>query len=375
MLDITESINLIRYLIVLRPRHTLVKVPECFASDLSTVLGRTIAAQLPTREAHEWERTRQLWEAHFLHRNQGKGAKLIEESPLITIPPAPWPVETVFFPYPVKQDYGQDEPILWELKLLGEAADHGFFLERILSALETISTQPPMNMQLESKGLWGRYQIHAIYAARGPTWEPFVEAGELNLDYFPTPGQWREGLELGAREDYTRPRRLLVWLSPFDLGPEPYVYPKHGRRKRNIAKRNLPTIEGIIRALMARVAGSCPARTSPPRTPGRWSRGGSRGTLGRAEHPPTASPSSKRADRAAAERLYGALDWHAEIHHADPRGIAPLSGVGVDPARGPSHALWLRDVYPALTLAQIATVKSTRPTLSKESALFFCTCS
>jgi len=260
MLDITESINLIRYLIVLRPRHTLVKVPECFASDLSTVLGRTIAAQLPTREAHEWERTRQLWEAHFLHRNQGKGAKLIEESPLITIPPAPWPVETVFFPYPVKQDYGQDEPILWELKLLGEAADHGFFLERILSALETISTQPPMNMQLESKGLWGRYQIHAIYAARGATWEPFVEASELNLDYFPTPGQWREGLELGAREDYTRPRRLLVWLSPFDLGPEPYVYPKHGRRKRNIAKRNLPTIEGILRALMARVAEIMPGK-------------------------------------------------------------------------------------------------------------------
>ncbi|HDQ73791.1 MAG TPA: hypothetical protein ENN19_17095 [Chloroflexi bacterium] len=262
MLAIIEAINLIRYLIVLRPRQTLVKLTDCFANELSAGLGAAITAQLPTREAHEWQRTRQLWAARYTHDQEA--AALLKENPLLSVPPAPWPIEALFFHYPVKQIYGQGEPILWELKLLGDAADHGFFLERILPALEMTATHPPEDMQAESVGFWGRYQIHAVYAARGAQWTPFVEEGELDFDHYPTPVQWRGGLELGVQENYTRPRQLLVWLTPFDLGAEPYVPPRHGRRRKRIAQRDLPTIESLIQASMVRVAQLLPNKHASP---------------------------------------------------------------------------------------------------------------
>jgi hypothetical protein len=193
-----------------------------------------------------------------------KAAALLAENPLLSVPPAPWPIEAVFFPYPVKQTYGLGEPILWELKLMGEAADHGFFLERILPALETTATHPPEGMQTKSTAFWGHYQIHAIYAARGARWEPFVEEGELDFDHYPTPVQWREGLELGAQKNYTRSRRLLVWLTPFDLGPKPYVPPRHGRRRKKIPRSDVPTVEDLIQALMVRVAHLLPDKYATP---------------------------------------------------------------------------------------------------------------
>jgi hypothetical protein len=262
MLTITEAINLIRYLVVLRPRQTLVKLDNCFVNELSEALGGAISTQSPTREAHEWQRTRQLWEARYMHNE--KAAALLAENPLLSIPPAPWPIEAIFFPYPVKQIYGQGEPILWELKLLGQAADHGFFLERILPAMEATATHPPEGMKSKSVAFWGHYQIDAIYAARGARWEPFVQEGELDFDHYPTPVQWRDGLELGAQEDYTRPRQLLVWLTPFDLGPQPYAPPKHGHHRKKIPRRHLPTVEDLIQALMRRVAHLLPDKYATP---------------------------------------------------------------------------------------------------------------
>lgn len=259
MFSIIESLNLMRYLIVLRPRQKLVQLPACLASDLSAVLGTTIAAQLPTREAYAWEQTRALWTAHYRPQPH-VGANPFQENPLLTVPPAPWPIDAVFFNYQTKRTYGQDEPIVWELKLFGAAADHGFFLEHILAALEATAEQLPVGIKPESRGLWGQYRISAVYAARGPRWEPLVEAGKLNLDYYPTALQWREGLAWFSPGDRAPAHRMLVWVTPFDFGPEPRIpappqkKKKQRKRRANIAQRNLPTVEGLIHALMTRTA-------------------------------------------------------------------------------------------------------------------------
>ena len=57
-----KPINLIRYLIVLRVNRSFVRMPQCLATELSLVLGTTIANRLPTREAKKWQSALDLWE-------------------------------------------------------------------------------------------------------------------------------------------------------------------------------------------------------------------------------------------------------------------------------------------------------------------------
>jgi hypothetical protein len=121
----------------------------------------------------------------------------------------------VIWPYPGKRAYGQGEPLLWELKLLGAAADHGLFLEMILPAMEAAATTTDERWR-RARTLWGRFDIQAIYAARGPRWEPFVTAGRLDLAYRPMPTQWAEGFTFEG--DVKRHFHRLSWLTPFDLG-------------------------------------------------------------------------------------------------------------------------------------------------------------
>lgn len=247
MLNFTEPINLIRYLIVARTRHTLTTLAPHFTRELSAVWGNLVAGILPTREAGKWRKTRELWEREY--GAQSNGAP-VEEFSLTNIPPAPWPIEAVLLPYTVKDGFGVNEPVVWELKLLGNAADHGLFLEQLLPALELAATQPQPG---ESKGFWGQFRIQAIYVARGRHWEPIVEGGKLDLSCRPTPLQWAEGLAFTS-EALSAPRQL-TWVTPFDLGMKPArPLARKPRRKPAIAERNVPTLEGLLRALMGRVA-------------------------------------------------------------------------------------------------------------------------
>ncbi len=251
MLPITESINLIRYFIVLRPRHKLIKLPANFTVDVSDALAATITAQLPTREAHTWQQTRELWDSRYRPAGRRAASRSAEDR-LVSIPASPWPIDAVILPYLSKRFYGEGEPLAFELKLFGEAADHGFFLEYVLAMLETLSIKPPEDSPPQSRWLWGNYRVSEIYAARGARWIPFVEDGKLSFDAYPTPLQWREGLDWHPPAESSRQYRVLVWMTPFDLGQKPGACSR-GRNKK-IARRDVPTVEGIIHALMTRVA-------------------------------------------------------------------------------------------------------------------------
>ncbi len=248
MLNFTEPINLIRYLIVARTQHSLVTLAPNFTRELSTVWGELVAGMLPTREAGKWRKTRELWEREF--GPQAKAAPQ-EDFLLTNIPTSPWPIEAVLLPYTVKDTFGLNEPVVWELKLLGDAADHGLFLEQLLPALELAATQPQAG---ESRGFWGQFRIEAIYAAHGPRWRPFVMDGKLDLRRRrPSPAQWAEGWAF-APEGNAR-LQTLTWLTPFDMRVKPErPLEREPRRKRTIAKHDVPTLEGLVRALLARMA-------------------------------------------------------------------------------------------------------------------------
>ncbi len=201
-----SSIKLIRYLVALKVNGPLVRLPGCVSADLSSTLGTLIAGRLPTREAGPWRKALALYQ-------EGDGADPVQTGPK-GYPESLWPIEAALHVYPGKLAYGQGELVLWELKLFGESADHGFFLEVVLPALEEAGYTSDPRWRSRNR-LWGRFDIHAVYAARGAQWEPLVQGGRLNLRYRPGPGQWAEGLSLNPVSDRTF--NCLSWLSPFDL--------------------------------------------------------------------------------------------------------------------------------------------------------------
>lgn len=195
-----ESIQLIRYLIVCRVNRSLVRLSATPGAEFSHVLGAIIAERLPTTEAAAWQKI-------ISNRDQELTTSLDPSS-------VAWPVDSVLFVYPVKAHYGQDELILWELELLGTCADHSFFLEVILPAIEQASTTADPRWH-KSTRLWGRFDIQAIYVATGPRWEPVVSQGQLDLRRRVTPAQWSEELEWATDPEHIYNR--LTWVTPFDL--------------------------------------------------------------------------------------------------------------------------------------------------------------
>ncbi len=244
MFAFIENLNLLRYLIVVRPTHTLVTLPPAFTAEISAVWGGVIAEMLPTRSAREWRKTRELWDAQYA---QAKPAD--DPFSLAAVPPAPWPIEAVLLLYSPPRSYGAGEPVVWELKLFGAAADHGLFLEQLLPALELAATRPQHSAL---KNFWGQLQIDAIYAAHGPRWRPLVLNGKLDLRRRrPTPTQWAEDWAFSS-EAIRAPRRL-TWRTPFDLGVTP-SRPTARPRQGKIPARDVPTVEGLLHALAARMA-------------------------------------------------------------------------------------------------------------------------
>jgi hypothetical protein len=249
-----KPISLIRYLFVCRVNRSLVRLPSTLSLELSRVLGTIIANRLPTQQARHWYKALAPWEQAG-HSTPGR--KKIK-----VVPETSWPIESVLFAYPGKMAYGQGELILWELKLMGEDADHGFFLEVILPAVEEASStsDPQWHRQNE---LWGRFDIHSVYVTRGPHWEPVVKAGQLDLSYQATPVQWAEGLDFTERPHLRKDgtKRIfdrLTWITPFDLGKKDQVGRSHRRKKAAPA----PTLHSLLEALISRMSELLPGKYS-----------------------------------------------------------------------------------------------------------------
>jgi hypothetical protein len=247
-----KPIKLIRYLFVLRVNSSLVRLPSCLSTELSLVLGTMIANRLPTREARPWRKALAPWDEHG-------GISLVGKKKPRPLPEASWPIEAVLFVYPGKWTYGRGELILWELKLMGESADHGHFLEVILPALEEAATVSDPQLQRRN-GLWGRFDIQAIYAARGPQWEPVVSDGRLDLNYRATPAQWAEGLAFAPQSERVFDR--LTWITPFDLADDDQT----GRRRSQKRKllHQVPTLQSILESLIVRMSLLLPGKHHAP---------------------------------------------------------------------------------------------------------------
>ena len=246
MWTFTHSISLIRYLFVWRVNSSMVWLPRRASSEFSLVLGTMIADRLPTREAHSWRKALAQWGDYGEDRRKPK-----------EIPERPWPLEAVLFVYPGKLAYGQGELILWELKLMGESADHGLFLEVILPAMEEAATTSDPRWHRKNS-IWGRFDIHSVYAARGEHWEPIVQEGRLDLRYHPTPIQWAEGWTGEPRSERVLDR--LTWLTPFDLSKRP----SKARRPKEIPAGDVPTLGRILESLIARMSLFLPGKRHTP---------------------------------------------------------------------------------------------------------------
>ena len=247
-----KPIKLIRYLFVLRVNGSLVRLPRCPSTELSLVLGTVIANRLPTREARPWRKALAPWDEHG-------GISLVGKKKPRTIPEASWPIEAVLFVYPGKNIYGRGELILWELKLMGESADHGLFLEVILPALEEAATVSDQQLQRKN-GLWGRFDIQAIYAARGPQWEPVVSDGRLDLNYRATPVQWADGLTFEPKSERVLDR--LTWITPFDFTSDASI--SRRRRRKRIPSHQAPTLQSMLDSLVSRMSLLLPGKYNTP---------------------------------------------------------------------------------------------------------------
>lgn len=265
MWSLSKPINLIRYLIVWRVNSSLTRLPEDLSADLSCTLGTIIADRLSTNAAKPWRRTMDLWTDYRESRPDQKRSKRrrhrSNDEQLKPIPEAPWPIESVLFPYLPKRTNGKGEPIIWELKLFGENADHNLFLEVILPAMEEAgaSTSPDRD---NKHSFWGHFDISAVYVARGQHWEPFIQAGHLDLSYRPSPIQWADGLTFGS--ELTTPFTKIIWLTPFEFGNTKITHRKsshsHHRRGKRQPEIILPTLENLIEALLTRISQLLPGK-------------------------------------------------------------------------------------------------------------------
>ncbi len=242
MWNFISPVNLIRYLIVWRVTSPLVHLPRYFPLELSQTLGTLIVRRLPTPQAREWRDALTAWEDAAAARSPDRQTekKKFEEHNAPTLPS--WPLESVLFAYPAKRSYGEGETILWELKLLGDSAEHGLFLETILPAMEYATTLTDERWH-RAYSVWGRFEIPAIYAARGARWEPVVSAGRLLSEQRVTPSQWAEGLSFAPQKP--RPFHRLTWLTPFDLN-------------------EVPTLQTLVDALMERMTLFLPGKRAQP---------------------------------------------------------------------------------------------------------------
>ncbi len=206
-----ENIHIVRYLMVWKVNSSVVRLPDFFPADISRTLGAIIAKRLPTKEKKLWLKSLSLWDDYDLSTDRKKNKR--QERKRVAYPDIYWPIESVIFVYPGKMTYGRDEFIVWELKLLGRDAGHGMFLEVILPAMEEagFTTDKPW---FGPNKLWGHFDIHSVYVAKGNQWQPLVKDGQLNLRTQVTPTQWADDL------DFSPPKKMMrhfSWPTPFEF--------------------------------------------------------------------------------------------------------------------------------------------------------------
>jgi len=240
-MSISPPLSLIRYLFVLETTASLVRLPRWAAShELMAVLGHIVADQLPTAQARPWKKKL----AACAGVNDSGGVKKVRAKHLAE---SPWPIQAVVLFYPAKRIYGAGEKILFELKLIGESADHALFLEILLPALETMQhTHRPFWRY--SGSLWGHFRICSVYTARGPKWKPLIQDGKLDLRYKVTPFQWASGLRLIPEAD-SRPDRCLTWLTPFRLEQDK----SSAKKSSNAADAPPPSLMEILESVHSRL--------------------------------------------------------------------------------------------------------------------------
>lgn len=240
MLTSFGPINLVRYLIVWRVNSSVVKLPYCFVTDLSFKMVRTIADRLPTREAQTWKKCRTRWEESI---EQNKAAS---RSNKILVPDSPWPIQSSLIVYPNKQIYSQGEKIVWELKLFDVDADHAWFLEVMLPAMEEAGMRRD-DMLKRKHPLWGNFDVEAVYAAKGRSWQPIVKDGKLNLRTRVSPIQWLHSTDYVLDPEYVF--HHLTWIKPFDFDLPGY------RKKIKSKKKDdwVPSMELIMKLLLERL--------------------------------------------------------------------------------------------------------------------------
>ncbi len=246
MLTFVKSLRMIRYLIVWKINSPFCILPNNFPVELSYVLASFIAKRLSTMEAASWQKMLKAWK---------EASDKIPTKRNVYIHPieqVSWPIEMSLFVYPSKHNYGKGELILMELKLLGNSAEHGLFLELIVPAMEEAGFTSDSAWHSHNR-IWGRFDIHAAYVAHGPRWVPLVTEGRIDLRYQPSAVQWCDGWDFAPPRN--RKPNGIVWLTPFDLQSEP-------SRSRDAATNEdakepesqiAPTLYDILQGLLQRV--------------------------------------------------------------------------------------------------------------------------
>ncbi len=205
-----HSTKLIRYLIAWRVNTSMVRLPLDFSALLSKTLSKAIADRLSTKDARVWRKCLDTERQQMFNASATGGTNIKDN-----YPETPWPIHAIILPHTSKRNYGHNETILWELKLIGDNADHGFFLEAILPAMEQLSFEPKGRLNV-----WGHFDIQHIWVANGNAWDPLIVDGQLNLRYHPKPLQWSSHF---SERTYTREmthQKNLVFLTPFEFAPQ-----------------------------------------------------------------------------------------------------------------------------------------------------------
>lgn len=250
-----STIDLLRYLLVLRIQQPLVILPGYPALELAHAASAMIAERLPTTKIKPWRKLLTAWEEANPPEGGAKTARWITNPP-----EADWPLELVWLPYQVKQTYGQGEILLCELKLLGRDASHELFLEMILPVLEEASIRRDGRWN-RPNSLWGRYQLSEVFVARGLRWEPVVADGRIDFSQRPGTRQWAEGLDMGK----SRVRRFsrLKWATPYEPDQTDNLKLIPGNPNQR-ARENAPDLADLIRALGRRLDIVAPGWNNAP---------------------------------------------------------------------------------------------------------------
>lgn len=197
-----KTIKVLRYLCVWRVNSSLARMPTRFNLDLTHILAQLITDKLSTRLARPWKK---LLSAYEQSRTDGTFTEKL------------WPLDVAISAYPTKSTFNQGEVICFEIKLFGEEASHDTFLELILPAMEDAGLRRDGRWYYKN-GLWGHFDIDAVYVCKGDTWQPLVIDGELDLHYKPTPWQWADThTERITQKVQQQTYKHLHWLTSFDL--------------------------------------------------------------------------------------------------------------------------------------------------------------